>query len=177
MSRWTIFNNTNDIYQRASPKTSKGAVRYIGQVATPEQCGSALEQNLSYTSWSWRPASAEKFSNQCFGVTDGEWVNKYQQGFVSGKAGAAPTPTPTPTPPSPTPKPAPASAPAPAPAPTPPIYVADLSDALAANLSSGVENGIPGLRINGHRGTRARYPNVENAETAMSVEALAGGMD
>jgi hypothetical protein len=104
---------------------------------------------------------------QCFGVTDGSFVDHTQEGFVSGRGESAPTPPAPPSPAVPTP---PSPTPPPTPTPTPPVWpllVADLSEV------KGLVR-VAGLRANGNRLTRARYPNVANIETVMSSVALNG---
>jgi hypothetical protein len=66
-SRWQVYNNTNNVFQRARSKRDSGVVKYIGLFDSAAACGDALASNLSFHSWAWQPVSAGNYAKQVRG--------------------------------------------------------------------------------------------------------------
>ena len=139
---------------------SSGDMIFLGKFTAWAPCVAAMEaQNKSkgpFNSLTWhtpgysgRPAA---WDGDCYGVTGTEWTNKKEAKIMSAKGPhAVPAPSPGPSPPGPPMPPPPPPAP-------PNIWVLDLS-ALSASAAARSIESIRGLRVDGGRAIRAKYPN------------------
>lgn len=116
--------------------TTKGVV-WGDKEDTWQACQAHCVNYTGCTAFTWHDDNQGKFANDCVLRTDGEYENHPQSGHVSGYVSNLN------------------------------VYVADLSSlvAKAASVGSGAAPmEITGLRVNGGRAIRARYPNA-NPET------------
>ena len=132
---------------------------FLGKLTAWDACVTAMEtQNKTkgpFNSLTWHTpgysGKKQAWDGDCYGVTGTEWTGKQEAKIVSAKgphAVPAPSPGPGPGPPMP---------PAPPPAPLN-IWELDLSTLSASAAARSIES-IRGLRVNGGRGIRAKYPN------------------
>ena len=151
---WTEVDNANNVYGRAVSKSNSSGLVYLGSFSELDGCVAAMVgsngtsgpfHSLTWHSKQFKHGSSP-FDRQCFGRTDLTWSPRTESGIVSVKG---PGVVPTPSPPGPGPRPPPP------PPPPPNIWVLDLSE-LPAGKSLDT---VLGLRLNGGRAIRAKYPN------------------
>ena len=159
---WTLEAGYNNVWGRAVAGKSSGDMIFLGKFASWGPCVAAMEaQNATkgpFNSLTWHTPGYEghpaAWDGDCYGITGTEWTNKQQPKIISAR-GPHTVPSPAPGPhPGP---PMPPMPPPPPPAP-PNIWVLDLST-LSASAAADTISEIRGLRVNGARGIRAKYPN------------------
>ena len=154
---WKLYANENNVYGRALPKRDHGPVLYLGTFSSAQDCLNAVNSSHRgpFTSFTWNPAAhgSGAYSGMCYGITDGSWLDHTQAGFVSGRRQQVPqVPQVTGGAGAATAKPG-------------AVFVTKVGGSLAA---------VPGLRRNGKRCIRARFPNIADAESHMSIHAIDG---
>jgi hypothetical protein len=143
--KWTLYNDTNNVFGQVHAGSDAPCCKYVATTQSVSACEAALTASSKgpFLSFTWQPLSAGSFAGECYGVVTDLWAPHTQAGYVSGRKGAAPPQPPPPPPP-----------------PLPRIAAARLTDTQLLDLT-----GTTGLRLNGGRAIRARFPNVENTET------------
>ena len=153
-ANWTLWPEVNNVFARApNPNGDDPAtdVTYLGNFSTIERCASAAASNRSVQSFTWfHPRYSQPlYASHCYGTTTSYWETKYLQPWVvSGRHGGPPAPPLPPPPPSPSPPPGP---------PSPPMEVWALD--LSGSSDAHELGEFLGLRLNGLRQIRAKYPN------------------
>ena len=166
--QWMGYNNSNNVFGRASKGNSNDLVRYIGNFNSFQECQQAIEtwnanpDGPMYYSFTWHNASISGFGNQCFGVRDISWSPVKQDGIYSAR------------------------------------YIGKNVWKRKIVNTDEFKNKIYGLRVNESRGIKARYPdqnpgilylyicyvseyilirNIVNIETAMQYDPLSGWVE
>lgn len=157
---FTIYNDSDAVFAKARAGRDTPGVTFIGTFASADLCLQAVLSSpkaTEYGAFTWSPPTAGAFALNCHAVLGNpDWPRHTMAGFISGYRDAPPAP-PSPSPPPPGP---------PIP-PTPPVTI------LVAQLPTTVSD-VPGLRINGRRAIRARYPNINDPELHMARNPLDG---
>ena len=159
-ANWTLWPEVNNVFARApNPNGDDPAtgVKYLGTFSTIEGCASAAASNRSVQSFTWfHPRYPQPpYASHCYGTTTSYWETKHLQPWVmSGRHGGPPAPPLPPWPPAPSPSPPPGPPTPPAPSPAQ-VWALDLSGSSDAHELGE----FLGLRLNGLRQIRAKYPN------------------
>jgi predicted GH43/DUF377 family glycosyl hydrolase len=143
---WILHSNSNNVFGKVRAGRDAPCCKYVATTSGVAACerelaSSPKRPSAGWQSFTWQPLSAGPFAGQCYGVVTDLWSPHAQRGFVSGRH--------TPMPPQPTPPPPP---------PPVPIAVADVGT--FQNVAD-----IRGLRVDGQRAVRARYPNIGSIES------------
>jgi hypothetical protein len=158
---WTLEKGVNNVFGRAKPHASSEDMVFLGHFTTWDPCVAAMEaQNKSKgpfnsltfhtPGYSGKPAA---WDGDCYGMTGTEWTGKRGHPLIWSAKG----PHAVPSPPPPGPGPSPPRPPPPPPAPLN-IWQLDLSTLSSSAAALSIES-MRGLRIDGNRGIRAKYPN------------------
>lgn len=155
-SVWTLYNGVNGVFGRAeAPNSSTSDVKFLGVFSSLESCENAASTNGNgpFHSFTWfTPEYAQaQYARHCYGTVSDFWYQPphMQPQVVTGlkcsniRALAMPCP---PRPPAPGPLPPPAPPPG-------QIWALDL-----AHMGDAVDVFL-GLRLDGRREIRAKYPN------------------
>jgi len=135
----SFIANKDNVFGEAHAGVDSPGIPFLGIRATPQACQAECNATATCLSWTWHPNTTAMgaFRLNCFGRTTAFWQPRGKRGIYSGQAGRLPGPPCT-------------------------GWVAKIPDGV---LPAGT--GVLGLRINGRRGIRARYPNAD-PETASS---------
>lgn len=142
-SLWMLYNNTNNVFGEVRPgRDGKDGCVFIAKTETAHECEQVLATSPKrpqggWKSFTWQPLTAGPFAGQCYGLTTDHWEPHHQPGFVSGRRRPVPSP------------------------PKLPIAVAKLMPSIANQIPGY----ITGLRVNGSRAIRARFPNIRSIES------------
>lgn len=138
----SFLPNMNNVYNEAVAHGDSPGIKFLGIMTTPQSCQGACNATTGCMSFTWHPNTSAMgdFKLNCFGRTTSQWKPRPQSGMYSGQTAQAPH----------APNVSAANA-----------WVADVSASLPPGSS------VLGLRVNGARGIRARFPNA-NPETASS---------
>ena len=128
--------------------TPRNAVR-ASQVAAVAR-GSAARAHSGFTAWTYHEASFKgPYARQCYARTDGAWAPVPQQNVTSSHLVKQN------------------------------VWVADLKKAqpeVVERLAAASDDGMPGLRLDGKRAIRAKYPNGDPERSGSYLRGYNAGM-
>lgn len=173
---WTDEPGSNNVFGRAKPGASSEDMVFLGHFTEWGPCVAAMvSQNSSHgpfnsITWHQPGYSGRKASwdGDCYGMTGTEWAPRHDHMLIHSAKGPHAVPSPPPGPPGPAPRPPPP--------PPPPANIWELD--LSQLTASASAMSIAGLRLDGTRAIRAKYPNGNpelSGPNAMEVQTYQAG--
>ncbi|EGD73635.1 hypothetical protein PTSG_05343 [Salpingoeca rosetta] len=83
---WDVHQNTNAVYGAPSTHNASQPVYIYNKTATPEACEAACKNHPRCNVWTWHDSKQKGYELDCFFRTDGVWSTVQQTGHVSGHA-------------------------------------------------------------------------------------------
>lgn len=158
---WEHFDGINNVYgQVKTPGQGAEGIVFIGKMANASACAAAVEAlerravargSTGYTAWTYHETSfGGGFEQQCFGRTDGAWAPVPQEHVASGLLVRKN------------------------------VWVASIKGmrdkSSGGELHAALPEGMPGLRKDGERAIRAKYPNGDPERSGQFLRGASQGM-
>jgi len=142
---WKVYQDENNVFGRAHPNSDDGSVKFLGVFKNNvSECMSAMNASKEgpFNSITWHDPDfkSSEYAGHCYGDTSTVWQPRDEPKVWSVRGPAAVGPTPPPPPPPPN------------------IWALDLSEFPAGSAAASLST-ILGIRLNGGRAIRAKYPN------------------